>query len=126
MIIDGRAAAEPTLRRAVDAFLGDQVSADDWLQWGLLGSGAAIALWDFDSWAALSARHLELARASGALAPLSVALNARRVVAIFCGDFEAATSLGVEEDAVKEVTGARKASYGALLLAAYQGRPAEA
>ena len=36
MIIDGRAAAEPTLRRAVDAFLGDQVSADDWLQWGLL------------------------------------------------------------------------------------------
>ena len=41
-------------------------------------------------------------------------------------DFEAARSLGVEEDTVKEVTGARKTSYGALLLAAYQGRPAEA
>ena len=53
-----------------DAFLGDQVSADDWLQWGLLASDAALALWDFDSWAALSTRHVELARASGALAPL--------------------------------------------------------
>ena len=69
----------------------------------------------------MSSRHLEFARASGALAPLSAALNAHRVMAIFCGDFEAATSLGVEEVAVKEVTGARKASYGALLLAAYRG-----
>ena len=77
-------------------------------------------------WRALSTRHLELVRASGALAPLSTALNAQRVMAIFFGDFEAATSLGVEESAVKEVTGARKASYGALLLAAYQGRTAEA
>ena len=71
-------------------------------------SGAAIALWDVDSWAVLSTRHLEFARASGALAPLSAALNAHRVMAILCGDFEAATSLGVEEDAVKEVTGTRK------------------
>ena len=74
----------------------------------------------------MSTRHVELARASGALAPLSAALNAHRVVATCCGDFETATSLGVEEDAVKEVTGIRMASYGALLLAAYQGRPAEA
>ena len=126
MIIDGRPAAEPILRRAVDAFRTDQVSTEDWLQWGLLGSGAALALWDFDNWAALNNRHLEIVRASGALAPLSAALNAHRVMAIFFGDFPVATSLGAEESAVKEVTGARKGSYGALLLAAYQGRPAEA
>jgi hypothetical protein len=126
MITQGRSAAAPSLRRAVDAFLGHQASAEDWLQWGLLGSGAALALWDFTSWSALSTRYLEFARASGALAPLSAALNAQRVMAIFFGDFEAATSLGVEEAAVKEVTGARKGSYGALLLAAYQGRSAEA
>ena len=125
MVIDGQVAAEPLLRRAVEAFLGDQVSTDDWLQGGLLVSGAAIALWDVDCWSVLSSLHLDFARASGALAPLSAALNARRVMAIFCGDFEAATSLGVEEIAVKEATGARKASYGALLLAAYQGRPVE-
>ncbi len=126
MVTDGRVAAEPSLRRAVDAFLRNQVSADDWLQRGLLSTGAAILLWDFTSWAALSSRHLEYVRASGALAPLSAALNAHRVMAIFSGDLEAATSLGVEEVAVKDVTGARKGSYGALLLAAYQGRPAEA
>jgi DNA-binding CsgD family transcriptional regulator len=126
MIADGRSAAQPSLRRAVDAFLGDQVSPEDWLKWGLLLSGAAVALWDFTSWARLSTRHLEIARASGALAPLSAALNAQRVLAIFFGDFETATSLGVEEVAVKEVTGARKGSYGAMLLAAYRGRPTEA
>jgi ATP/maltotriose-dependent transcriptional regulator MalT len=47
-------------------------------------------------------------------------------MAIFCGDFEKATALGAEELAVKEVTGARKGSYGALLLAAYEGQPADA
>jgi len=88
-------------------------------------SGAAIALWDVDSWSVLSGLHLDFARASGALAPLAAALNARRVMAIFYGDFDAATSLGVEEAAVKEATGVRKASYGALLLAAYHGRPVE-
>ena len=126
MIVDGSAAAEPILRRVVHAFVADQLSADDWHEWGLLASAAAIALWDFDSWPLLSTRYLELARASGALAPLSAALNAQRVMLLFCGDFEAAASLGVEEAAVKEVTGARKGAYGALLLAAYQGRPADA
>jgi DNA-binding CsgD family transcriptional regulator len=126
MIIEGRAAAQPDLRRAVDTFLGNRASAEDWLQRGFLGSGAALALWDYTSWAALSTRHLQLTRASGALAPLSAALNAHRVMAIFFGDFEAATSLGVEEVAVKEVTGARKGSYGTLLLTAYQGRSADA
>ena len=42
-----------------------------------------------------------------------------------CGDFEAATALVAEHDAVKEVTGIRMAPYGARLLAAYQGRPAD-
>src|SRR6185312_12470040 len=61
MIIQGRAAAEPTLRRAVSAFLGDQVSGEEWLQWGIFAQMAAMAVWDFDSWMALSARHVELA-----------------------------------------------------------------
>ena len=77
MIIQGRAAAEPTIRRAVAAFLGDQVSGEEWLQWGIFAQMAAMAAWDFDSWVALSARHVELARALGALAPLSIALNGR-------------------------------------------------
>ena len=77
MVTQGHAAAEPTLRRAVDAFLGDQVSGEEWLQWGILAQMATMAVWDFDSWVRMSTRHVELARASGALAPLSIALNGR-------------------------------------------------
>jgi DNA-binding CsgD family transcriptional regulator len=126
LVIDGHVAAAPTLRRAVDAFLGDQLSHDQWLHWGVLASIASLALWDSDSWAKVSARHVELARASGALAPLASALNVHRVTAIRRGDLEAAILLGVEEDILKEMTGTRRASYGALWLAAYQGREADA
>jgi hypothetical protein len=70
LLIDGQAAAEPLLRRAVEAFLGNHVATDDWLQGGLLVSGAAIALWDVDCWSVLSDLHLDFARASGALGPL--------------------------------------------------------
>ena len=126
MITQGRAAAEPTLRQAVDAFLGDRVSGEEWLQWGILAQMAAMAVWDFDSWVVLSTRHVELARASGALASLSIALNGRGQVATHCGDFETATSLAAEKDVVNEVTGIRLAATCDLLLAGYRGRPAEA
>ena len=121
LITDGLAAAAPSLRAAVDAFLGGQPSVDQWLHWGVLASNAALALWDFDSWETVSARHVELARSSDALAPLAGALNVNRAVAVWRGDFDMAVSMGVEEDAVKEVTGTRRASYGAVLLAAYRG-----
>jgi DNA-binding CsgD family transcriptional regulator len=126
MVTQGHAAAEPTLRRAVDAFLDDQVSRDEWLQWGILAQMATMAVWDFDSWVRMSTRHVELARASGALAPLSVALNGRGQVATECGDFETATSLAAEKDVVNEVTGTRLASTCDLLLAGYRGRLVEA
>ena len=126
MITQGRVAALPTIRRAVSAFLGDQVSGEEWLQWGIFAQMAAMAAWDFDSWVALSTRHVELARALGALAPLSIALNGRGSVATHCGDFETATALAAEKDVVNEVTGIRLATTCDLLLAGYRGRPAEA
>jgi DNA-binding NarL/FixJ family response regulator len=110
----------------VDAFLGDQVSGEEWLQWGIFAQMAAMAVWDFDSWVVLSTRHVELARASGALASLSIALNGRGQVATLCGDFGTATSLAAEKDVVNEVTGIRLAATCDLLLAGYRGRPAEA
>jgi DNA-binding CsgD family transcriptional regulator len=126
MIVRGHAAAEPTLRQAVDAFLGDQVLGEEWLKWGIFAQMATMAVWDFDSWVALSTRHVELARATGALAPLSMALNGRGQVSTLCGDFEAAASLAAEKDVVNEVTGIRQAATCDLLLAGYRGRPAEA
>ena len=126
MIVQGRAAAEPAMRRVVAAFLGDQVSDEDRLKWGVLAQVASMYVWDFDSWATLSTRDVEFARASGALAPLNIALNARGMAVTLCGDFETATSLAAEKDVVAEVTGIRLAATCDLLLAGYRGRPAEA
>lgn len=124
LIVEGRAAAAPMLRRAVDAFRsdGDEVSVGHWLQWGVLASSAAVTLWDFDSWRAMSTRQIELAREAGGLALLSIALNGHAMISAWCGDFETATALVAEDEAMKQATGTRIAPYGAMLLAAYQGR----
>ena len=126
LVLESPERAAPSLRRAVAAYLEDDPATEDWLHWGVLISNAALTLWDFDAWDASSNRHVEVARQSGALAPLVAALNVRRVVAMFGGDFETARSLGVTEDVVKQLTGTRRASYGALFLTAYEGRPERA
>ena len=123
LITTGSAAAEPSLRSAVTAYLDDQETTDR-LHAGVLVANAALALWDYDAWEAVSTRHVDLARASGALAPLANALNAHRVIALWRGDVEQARQLGVEEQTVKEVTGTQRASYGDLFLLAYQGHAA--
>ena len=126
MIVQGRAAAEPAMRQVVAAFLGGQVSGEDRLRWGVLAQVASMCVWDFDSWVTLSTRDVEFARASGALAPLHIALNAHGMAVTLRGDFETATSLAAEKDVVAEVTGIRLAATCDLLLAGYRGRPAEA
>jgi DNA-binding CsgD family transcriptional regulator len=123
MIVEGRAAAAPSLRRAVELFRTDQVSAEDWIQWGRSASTAAFALWDVDGWAELSTRQVARARASGALTSLVLSLNYHGFMTTACGALDAAASLVAEHDAVKEVTGVQMTAYGARLLAAYQGRP---
>jgi DNA-binding CsgD family transcriptional regulator len=125
MVTDGRAAGVPSLTKAVATFLGDQLSDREWVQWGHLATAAAVMLWDWESWATLSARHVELARASGALAPLSIALNGRGVFAAWCGDLEAVTALLAEDNAIKDVIGSQWYSAGALLHAGYRGRLTE-
>ena len=122
LVTDGNAAAAPSLRVAVDPFLGGDVSANDFVQWGHLATLAACTLWDWKSWDALSAKHVELARISGALAPLSIALNGRGMYAAQCGDREAAAIIA-EYEAVNDATGIGWYPSNSLLHAAYQGRP---
>jgi DNA-binding CsgD family transcriptional regulator len=126
MTLEGRARAEPDLRRAVDAFVTGMVSANDWLQWGTLVQVASIALWDIDSYLVLSSRLVEVARESGALSSLTIALSGRGAVLTWCGDFAAATALAEERDAVDGVTGTQLATAHHMFLAGYRGRPADA
>src|SRR5262249_29608304 len=121
LVLDGRVRAEPDLRRTVAAFTADSVSPDDWLQWGLIAQTASIALWDIDSYSLLSGRQVDLARESGALTPLSIALAGRGALLTWCGDLAAATVLTEERDTVNAVTGAQSATTHDVFLAGYRG-----
>jgi len=123
LIAEGLAAAAPTLRKGVNASRDDQKVH----QWGVVAeTAAAAALWDFESWDVLVTRHLQLARDAGALPLLVTALESKGILVTWSGDFSGAVSLIAEADAVTAATGIRMASYGGMLLAAYQGREAEA
>ncbi|MDX6256424.1 MAG: hypothetical protein QOJ11_2758 [Frankiales bacterium] len=121
---DGYAAGLPILRRALTIF-GDDMSAEEQLRWLWLAGITALHLWDDESWGALSARHVQLAREAGALSELPLALTARIFRHLFTGDLTAAASLTDEARAATEATGSTLSPYGALALAAFRGREAE-
>ena len=121
-VTEGRPAAAPLLRSTVDLFLQDRVSDEDWIRWGRGATSAAILLWDGESYAELSARQVMKVRESGALSELVLALNLHTNVLVWRGELDAAREVAAEQYAVKEITGARMASYGPRLLAAYRGR----
>jgi len=122
LLAEGLGPAAPTLRKAVSAFRDDEKM----LQFGGWAARAAATLWDVVSWDAVITRQLQLARDAGALAQLATALQGKGIVVTWSGDFSEASSLIAEADAVTSATGVRMASYGGMLLAAYQGREAEA
>ena len=126
IVTDGPAAAAPALQRAVSAFAGADITAEEALRWGWLAQAAASALWDDDAWRALLVRQVRLAREAGALDQLPVMLDALGTAVAASGDFAAASALIVEADAIREATGARAAPLTAMMLAALRGRQAEA
>jgi DNA-binding CsgD family transcriptional regulator len=117
---DGFAAAVPTLRLAVEAARAERPS-DAQLRWLWLAGIAALHIWDDKSWDVLSTRHVDLARGTGALSELSLALSSRAVMLLFAGELAAAASMIQEVQTVQEATGDSLAPYGALTLAAFSG-----
>ena len=79
-----------------------------------------------DEWDRLSARYVQLARETGALSQLPLALLGRTYVLLFSGDLSAAETLSQETRAVNEAIGSNLAPYGAFGLAALRGSGAEA
>ena len=121
---NGYAAGVPFLRQALTAF-GSGMSADEELRWLWLTTLAALHLWDDERWDMLSSRYVELARKTGALSELPLALSTRSMMLLFVGDVATATALTDEGRAVIDATGSQFAPYAAMGLAALQGRQAE-
>jgi DNA-binding CsgD family transcriptional regulator len=123
---EGYAAGVLMMRQALGAF-GVGMSAEQELRWlWLAGIVGATRSWDYDRWDLLSARHVQLARETGALSELPLALTSRAFVLLFGGDLAGAASLIDEVQAVKDATGSGLAPYGALGLAALRGEEAAA
>src|SRR5271163_4069765 len=125
LITDGRAAAASALRRALSAFAAAKTPAEDSFRWTALPPIPSYILWDDQSWYAINARQLALAREAGALARVPMGLITGAVIDAWSGEFAKAAEATAEADAIVEATGTGLAPYAAMLLAALRGREAD-
>jgi DNA-binding CsgD family transcriptional regulator len=128
-LTEGYAAAAPTLSRALERLVTLDVGEASRLLW--LGGGRATriiagGLWDFESGYALTARQVQVARETGALVHLQVALNWLGVLHLVVGEPAAAERLIEEDRLIAEATGNPPVGYAAMMLAAWQGREQQA
>jgi DNA-binding CsgD family transcriptional regulator len=127
-VTDGYAAAAPGLRRALDAVLALEDTADLgrylWLTGSRAGAVAALELWDADAWHVLAERQVQVARDMGALVRLRFALHFLVRSHLLAGDLGAAAQAIEEERAIAEATGSSPVGYTEMTLAAWRGQEA--
>ena len=121
----------PPLRRALHAFRDEELDSHDaTMRWLLLYPVflpvIMWALWDDDAWHALATRAVRLARETGALNMLPVALVQLSGLQAFGGDFAAASAAVHEAEAIALATGSAGVVNGRLFLVAWRGVEAEA
>jgi DNA-binding CsgD family transcriptional regulator len=134
LLLDGLAArfteplgeALPALTRALNAFAEGDRDDDDGLRWlwtscPVTPEPLAPEVWDDERWHALANRAVDLARDSGALAVLPIALSYRACVHVHAGEFAAATALIGEANAISRAVGNAPLRYASLVLLAWRG-----
>jgi DNA-binding CsgD family transcriptional regulator len=126
LVTEGYPAGVQVIKQAMSAFRGTDLSTEEGLRWLWPACHTAVLVWDYDSWDMLSNRQLTLARDAGALIALPIAFNTRAGVHLFAGEFTEAASMVAQAGSVTEATGSSIAPYGALALAVFRGREAEA
>jgi DNA-binding CsgD family transcriptional regulator len=118
--------AVPPCREAVKRLSGEKASAKERLRWLWQGCVIALELWDDEHASSLSGSSVKIARQTGTLGELALALSAHAPILVFCGDLAASASAVSETESVQEATGIRSAPYGALILSAWRGRADQA
>jgi DNA-binding CsgD family transcriptional regulator len=119
-------AAVPILRRAQDAFDVSRLPVSEQLRWKWLATVSCVHLWEDERWAAISERHVQIARETGALGELPLALSQRVYAHLFAGELAVAAALVDEIRAATEATGSNLTPYGAVGVVALRGREPEA
>ena len=121
-LADDYETAVPRCREAILRLSGEKASAKERLRWLWQGCVLALEIWDDEHALSLSRSSVQIARETGTLAELALALSAHTPILVFCGDLATAAATVSETGSVEETTGIRSAPYGALILSAWQGR----
>jgi DNA-binding CsgD family transcriptional regulator len=113
------------VRAALPAFRDGALAPRQELDWLPIACRMALCVLDAGSWDVLSARLVDRAREAGAAGILPFALVLRLLNRVLAGELAVAAELDAEVHAVDDAAGGRDlmASYGAVALAAWQGRP---
>jgi DNA-binding CsgD family transcriptional regulator len=121
-LTDEYAAGIPLCRKALQKLSEEGVSPQERLRWLWQGCVVALELWDDETAYLLSHHSVQIARKTGTLSELALALSAHTPVLVLCGELSAAASAVAESQSVQEATGISSAPYGALILDAWSGR----
>ena len=118
-LIDGHAAAAPTLSQALRAYLAEEPRLD-WLcvAWNI----AAQDLWDDGAWFELASTQAKLARATGTLSLLPYALDYLAGLHIQAGELSVAAGLLTDAESLDPGIRAETLPYTPLRLAAWRGQ----
>ena len=118
---EGYAASAVALKRALEAVRieGDGDGQD--IRWPWIARRVAPDLFDDETWHAIATRNVQMARASGALAVLPLALNLLSLLRCFEGKLAAAATLIEEADEIAEATGTEPIVFGRILLVGCRG-----
>jgi DNA-binding CsgD family transcriptional regulator len=130
-VTDGHQRAAPALTRVLKLglALNQRQNPSDrwlWLSGGRIFQMIAMDLWDDESWHALAAGHVDLARSTGAMMHLTFALNYLARIEILAGNLVAADRLVEEDRLLAQATGQPPILDTAMILAAWRGHDDEA
>jgi DNA-binding CsgD family transcriptional regulator len=123
---DGYEAGVPILRQAHVALDAAGMAPTEQLRWKWLATLTSLHLWDDARWETISERHVQLARETGALGELPLALTMRVYVHLFAGELAGAASLVDEIEMATDVSETLAPAYAAAGLVALRGRQADA
>jgi DNA-binding CsgD family transcriptional regulator/tetratricopeptide (TPR) repeat protein len=123
---DGYAASAPTLKQALRAVRDEDGRPGQDVRWPGFARRVAPDLFDDETWRAFAVRNVQIARETGALAVLPLALNYLAQLRIFEGELDSAQALLDEADAIADATGTTPIAFATLLLAGCRGDEAKA
>jgi DNA-binding CsgD family transcriptional regulator len=123
---DGYAASAPALKRALAALRHEGAHGPADARWPWTARRVAPDLFDDDAWHELATRNVQIARQTGALAVLPLALNYLSLLRCFEGELAAAEALIDEADDIADATGTPPIVFGRVLLAGCRGDQARA